>query len=272
MKFEHCVPFEISAFAKNNLIYCDAIGCEHSPNFHYNRKHFDNNLLMFVTAGTLVVKQYDQTVCIEKGSGILMDLKVQHEYYFKKNTPSEIIWFHFRGNPADHIMKNLSDIGKLPIIFSDASFVSKFERLHKLFAGLPFPNEFEASKIIYELIIDILENANAQTATNDFKTLAAQYIMMHLNIKISLEELAGTFYMSKYSFCRKFKQELEMTPFEYINFKRIEAAKKLLTSECLTVAQIAQQLGYYDQSYFTKMFIRYAGLTPTQYRMSHCFQ
>ncbi|MNG27780.1 HTH-type transcriptional activator RhaR [compost metagenome] len=57
-----------------------------------------------------------------------------------------------------------------------------------------------------------------------------------------------------------------ITPFEYLNRVRIEEAAELLGSSALTVAQIAAATGFETTSYFGKVFRRYVGMTPLQYR------
>ncbi len=59
------------------------------------------------------------------------------------------------------------------------------------------------------------------------------------------------------------------TPFEYLNNYRVELAGEQLLGSDMTVAQIAGNCGFNDMSYFSKMFRRYMGDTPLNYRKKH---
>jgi len=60
-----------------------------------------------------------------------------------------------------------------------------------------------------------------------------------------------------------------LSTINYINKKRMEKAKKLLSTMDTTISDIARQTGFYNISYFSKMFKKYTGLTPSEYRNSH---
>ena len=63
-----------------------------------------------------------------------------------------------------------------------------------------------------------------------------------------------------------FKKEIGMPLTEYVNNHRTEKAKQLLLSSNLQVQQIAQSCGILDVNYFTKIFKKYTGKTPNEYR------
>ncbi len=94
------------------------------------------------------------------------------------------------------------------------------------------------------------------------------YIHSYLDQNLSLNELAALVYISPYHFARLFKQSTGMPPLQYVNKCRIEKAKQLLTKEELSILEITHQVGFQSQSYFTTLFRRSLGVTPTSYRNS----
>ena len=60
-----------------------------------------------------------------------------------------------------------------------------------------------------------------------------------------------------------------MTPIEYINNLRIENACHLMIHSNLSVTESALESGFNDLSYFTRLFKRYKGVTPSVYKKSH---
>ncbi|MEM7759795.1 MAG: AraC family transcriptional regulator [Cyanobacteria bacterium P01_A01_bin.40] len=92
------------------------------------------------------------------------------------------------------------------------------------------------------------------------------YIQDNLGNEIELAELAKVVRISPHHFSKLFKQSMGMPPYRYVLQCRIDRAKKLLAQKRLSMAAIAAQLGFYDQSHFTHTFRRYTSLTPQQYQ------
>ena len=79
--------------------------------------------------------------------------------------------------------------------------------------------------------------------------------------------LAATVGLSTYHFARSFRAALGVPPHEYQLQRRIERARQLLrTRPSLTVAAIAVELGFADESHFRRHFKRVVGLTPGRFR------
>jgi len=92
------------------------------------------------------------------------------------------------------------------------------------------------------------------------------YINTHLERNLSLVELAHVVQMSPHYFARLFKQSTGFSPHQYLLNYRIQTAKKLLLKPDLTLAEIALQVGFHDQSRFTSVFRKHTGVTPRKYR------
>lgn len=92
-----------------------------------------------------------------------------------------------------------------------------------------------------------------------------QYLNRSYRTAITIDELSELAGMDKYSLIRRFHERVGMTPQKYLINLRINFAKKLLRSR-KTIADIAAECGFYDQSHFTKSFKAYAGVTPIIYR------
>lgn len=95
---------------------------------------------------------------------------------------------------------------------------------------------------------------------------ATAYIKEHLSERISLEQAAAQVYLSKSYFCRILKSELGCTFTEYVNRLRIERSKTLLLSSRMSISEISLDVGFEDQSYFTRIFKKRTGLSPGRYR------
>ncbi|WP_197036096.1 helix-turn-helix domain-containing protein [Fischerella sp. PCC 9605] len=94
---------------------------------------------------------------------------------------------------------------------------------------------------------------------------AIDYIQAHLAEDISLETIATEVGMSRYYFCRLFKQSTGMSPYQYLLKCRIERAKVLLLQGQQSITDIAIQVGFANQSQFGRHFKRFTGVTPKQF-------
>lgn len=92
------------------------------------------------------------------------------------------------------------------------------------------------------------------------------YIEDHLAEDLALADLAALIPMSQFHFARAFKAATGEPPHRYIMQRRIARAKVLLGVAQLTVAEVAYQVGFSNQSHFTAQFRKAVGITPKQFR------
>lgn len=95
---------------------------------------------------------------------------------------------------------------------------------------------------------------------------AVDYIRNNFADDLTLERVAQAVHLSPYYLSHLFKEELGISFIEYVTKVRIEEAKKLLLGTSATISEIACMVGYQDSSYFTKVFKKLEGQTPTQFR------
>lgn len=95
---------------------------------------------------------------------------------------------------------------------------------------------------------------------------AIEYIREHLAQNPSITEIAEIVEMSPFYFSRLFKQSTGLTPHQYLLRCRIEQAKQLLKATNLSIATIATQVGFVDQSHLARHFKRQVGVPPNQFR------
>lgn len=95
---------------------------------------------------------------------------------------------------------------------------------------------------------------------------ACQYIQDNLSKDISLEEIAKQVEISPFYFSKLFKEEIGENFIDYITLNRLQQAKKMLQDRSLSIKEISVDCGYSDPNYFSKLFKRIVGLTPTEFR------
>lgn len=102
--------------------------------------------------------------------------------------------------------------------------------------------------------------------SNEITKKAIRYISKNFPRPLALEEVAGHVHLNPSYFSTLFKQSTGSSFKEYLNMVRIEESKRLLSNTDYSIIDIALATGFEDQSYFSKVFKKYTGLTPKQYR------
>ena len=104
------------------------------------------------------------------------------------------------------------------------------------------------------------------TAPNVFIKRVREYIEDNYREDIALQDIAGVFGYSDVYFCKLFKQNFDMNFIAYLNEYRMDIAKKLLADPLINIKDISTKAGYRDANYFTRLFKRKTGMTPSEYR------
>ena len=136
----------------------------------------------------------------------------------------------------------------------------------------------EVKKMILSIFIMILNGAGTKPSEYNMPkgkmmryvkvAEIIHYIMEHYSEIYGLEDLANIFYLDKSYLSRIFKEVTNFTVNEFINRQRIDHAKNLLLEDSLSMEDISKRLGYERLSYFDRVFKKYTGLSPLQYRKS----
>lgn len=131
---------------------------------------------------------------------------------------------------------------------------------------------FTDTKHVLDAMFDDFVHRVHQTKLNSSISKPIQvccdYIDMHIYDKIELETLAGVVGYTKYYLTRKFKSELGISIWDYINQRKIDRAKVLLSDPTKTIQDISDMLNYCSRSYFSEIFQQHTGFWPSDYRAS----
>jgi AraC-like DNA-binding protein len=92
------------------------------------------------------------------------------------------------------------------------------------------------------------------------------YINANFASITGISQIAEQFYISKFHLCRVFREAMKVTVVEYLNRVRIQNACRYLRSSEKDVAEVAMLCGFHDAAYFSNVFKRVMGITPSAYR------
>lgn len=137
-------------------------------------------------------------------------------------------------------------------------------------------SKMKKKSLVYDLIVYLLrkyapsptDKRDEERRTLDIERLKQieEYVSENYKNKIAIADLARVLFLSEGHFCRFFKRCVGISAIEYLNVFRVGKAEELLRDTEMSVTEIALQAGFEDANYFTRLFKRITGHTPTEYR------
>lgn len=148
---------------------------------------------------------------------------------------------------------------------SDAAWVARYDALHS--QETP-PSE----QALGALLGALFAPAGGEQKGPDPRFRGAiddvqDYLQNHQQEKLALDELANRFALDKYQLVRQFRKHVGVTPNAYLTILRVEQAKALL-AQGSPLVETALEAGFYDQSHFSRYFLRYPGFTPGHFQQA----
>src|SRR5699024_546743 len=112
----------------------------------------------------------------------------------------------------------------------------------------------------------IKNDASIQTNEDELVNEITRFIQENFHKNLSLKLLSDTFHFSYNYLSSFFSKRFKSTFTDYLNTIRLKESKKLLIHSTLNVSEISETVGYSDVSYFSKIFKKEFGITPSRYR------
>ncbi|MDR1359057.1 MAG: AraC family transcriptional regulator [Coriobacteriales bacterium] len=124
------------------------------------------------------------------------------------------------------------------------------------------------NRLLEQLSVCTFSSTNSRHA--EVIRQALDYMAENFASGITLNDVADHVSFSQAYLCTLFKKEVGLSFKNCLNRIRIERSKELMADYSLSIAAIACQVGFGDQSYFTRVFRQYEGTSPYQYRLTRC--
>ena len=238
-----------------------------------------------VLEGELVLTLDEQKFVLSKGFAIFIPAGAVHEGKPSPNCIYECIVFDMNMllNKSDSCCKLIHKImnHEIELQLNFSNFCNNIHKiLDTLFDVMSHKNlgyELVVQGCLYQFLGEIFDKeyySSTPTQTQrDVKRIvqlkqALEFMESSYANQVSLQEISDSVNMSPKYFCRFFQEMTHRTPFDYLNYYRIERACYQLLTTNQTITEVAYSCGFNDLSYFIKTFKKYKGITPKKYLMS----
>lgn len=134
--------------------------------------------------------------------------------------------------------------------------------------------DYEIRGLTYLLLFCLIKNFSEKKAVKAPEQLkkirpCMEYISMHFNESITIDSLCDLAHMSKGYMTRLFLEATGLTPARYINSVRLKKASQLLEETKINITEVALECGFDDPNYFTRLFKKNYGQSPSRYRKTY---
>lgn len=276
------IGFELSTPEnKNYFLRIKKVGQEFcSPN-----KKAENNVrnyysIHFVIYGSGFLKIGNEQTkhSLSEGTAFLLYAGDNYEYFPDKRNPWSYIWIDLYGDDLEEFFKQAGFSREKPFvkIRSMKDLLPNLKSLHQTYCKEAFS---DISSFAYFLMIyDYLVKNNINYASREVNEIlrARQlremltYINNNYNLPLSVGSLSEVFYISERTLMRMFKEEIGMSPMDYlINFRISTACEMFSRNDSYSITEVATAVGYTDVKHFLHTFKQKKGVTPTQYINNH---
>ena len=193
------------------------------------------------------------------------------QYHIEKAEKLKFYWIEFTGFLAPSIISRTAFSCNSPVVGKMMR-----PRLYELFeypncTGKQLYNQYRNGAIIMMIFSYYLQYfPNKRTHENDYVYSARTYIEAEFhNPEFNVSKLADHLKIDRSHLYRVFKSETGLSPMEYINRRRISEAEVLMVNRRMSIKDVAFSVGYTDQLYFSRVFKRLSGRTPTEFRRAN---
>lgn len=211
---------------------------------------------------------------VSEGNMILFRPNEPQIYRYYADDKPEVYWVHFTGKDVPEILDSYGLGAGENVFYTGTS--PDYQWLYRQMIQelqLVRPNYEDLLTLnlrhIFITINRYLQEGRRGGATvhNEVER-ATHYFNEHYREPLNIDEYAESRHMSTCWFIRSFKEIVKLTPMQYVISLRMSSAQSLLENTEYNITEVAEAVGYDNPLYFSRLFHKYVGVSPSKYRKS----
>ena len=244
--------------------------------YHYMERPAgcDTHIFIYCIEGEgWVVFENNKKIPIRKNTILVIPARTPHIYGATEADPWSIYWFHLKGEAVEQFIQSLDMYNSTIHVPATQAvrIIDLFDQCYEtlLYKGYSFKHYLYVSQVLRYLlgILTLLHGESHQDERkNVYVERSIQYMFEHVQSSLTLNELADHVSLSKPHFIHLFKQITGYSPIEYYLRLKIQRACQYLDLTDCSVKEISKNIGIQDPYYFSRVFSKIMGQSPSDYR------
>lgn len=215
----------------------------------------------------------DEDTIVHAGHMVLYRPKEPQRYEYYAEDQTEVYWVHFTGGNVTNLLRSYGLTNDKKVFC--CGFDPEYQNLFRAMINeLHMYRESYAEMLemyLRQIFIKIQRCFKTYTKTDNFHAAeeiekAVSYFNEHYSEPINIDAYAENNHISTSGFIRNFRLYTGFTPMQYILSKRIYNAEALLQNTQYNITEISRIVGYDNPLYFSRLFKKIKGLSPSEYR------
>lgn len=235
--------------------------------YEVRRVNSDTFTMEYVISGKGHIEADGKTYTAEAGDTYLLSYGQNTRYYSDSVEPWRKIWFNAEGIFLSETTRifNLND----KTLFHNINTLLYFEKILEICKNRHLTaNEINmrCASIFTELVMFISNEINKDNRISEEALILKNYIDLHTEEHTSIKTLSKLIFKSESQTIRIFKNNFNITPYDYLLNNKINRAKIIIANTNLSIKETAYRLGFSDEHYFSNIFRKKTGVSPKEYR------
>ncbi len=231
--------------------------------------------LLYIAAGKAHFHFDGKEQIVTAGHMVLYRPKEPQKYEYYGNDQTEVYWVHFTGGNVTNILRSYGLTDDKHVFYCSSgldyqnlfrTMINELQMCRENYAEMLEMYLRQIFIMMHRYFLTSLKTSNPHVVEEIDK--ATLYFNEHYNENISIDEYAQNNHVSVSWFIRNFKQCTGSTPLQYILSKRIYNAEILLQDSSYNLTEISEIIGYDNPLYFSRIFKKVKGISPSEYRKS----
>ncbi|MGN6540831.1 MAG: AraC family transcriptional regulator, partial [Ginsengibacter sp.] len=256
--------------------YVTDIGYYPKAKHHYRERMqgIDQHILIYCIEGKGMAQINDEEYDLAPGDFIVIPANTMHQYGADAANPWTIYWVHFKGDFTNKIIetflqKNISFKGM--IHYQDGR-IRLFEEMYSnLEMGYSADNLCYVNMCLQYFLSSFIFHDHYHIAdkkqSNDAINCSIAFMQENIDKMLTLKLLAESVHLSASHFSFLFRKKTGFSPIEHFNHLKVQKACQYLLFTDLRIKEISDKLGMEDPYYFSRMFTKIMGMSPSAYRI-----
>ena len=241
-----------------------------TPRYQWGPGVRNHYLIHYVVSGCGVYETRGQRYSLQAGEAFLALPDTEITYYADENDPWEYVWVGFAGNDALPILQCTDFAPDRPTLRLEngEAFRQAVLRICEV-RGAEFLHAVRMTGALYSALALLMRRANPSRVgdlASQYVRKAETYIAHHYALPLTVTDVAAFVGIDRSHLYTVFKQTLGVSPKEYLTEYRLRRACALLLEPALSVSAVANSVGFENNLYFSKVFRKRTGLSPSEYR------